>query len=52
MPGRSCPAEPMNFPTLELTELPVTPLAVPGGGTEAGPPSVEVMAAAGKLGCG
>jgi hypothetical protein len=52
MPGRPCPAEPNDFPTLELTEPPVTPLAVPEGDTEAGPPSVKVMAAAGKPGSG
>ena len=51
MPGRPCPAESNDFPTLELTELPLTTGGV-WGGTRACPAWVEVMAAAGKAGCG
>lgn len=51
MPGRPCPAEPKDFPTLELTEPPGTTGGV-WGGTKAGPPSVGETVAAGGVGCG
>jgi hypothetical protein len=51
MPGRPCPAEPKDFPTLELTEPPGTTGGV-WGGTKAGPPSAGETVAAGGVGCG